>query len=311
MIFYLGNIRTTKESVISYKCAWPEKSWQVKNPDVKIYRPPPRTPGTPFPQAVCVSADQSIAVLLTGGPPKRPVKSSVIPKHGICPGLVSGAHREVINRHELFHSSAGSGRYYLPDERPVILREAEFLIKIIYTQGDHKWDNWSTYEAYRSFGMRIEAASGFLAGVWIFKDSTVPSDGQGKLAFWRFSLDLLFFNPSQLNPHFLWDVMVPQFSKDGLQTPTSSQDHSPWGQNHFHNKTKTLFSFSAVLTFPSMVQKQWWLKLLLLGMSQCRTVNYTSITFIPYSRTLTVQKKKKRKRKKEKYQFYLMPLMKP
>lgn len=71
---------------------------------------------------------------MAGGPPERPVKSTAILKHGICTGPIWGIHREVINLNELFHSAAVSRRWYLTDESLVILREAEFLIKIIYTQ---------------------------------------------------------------------------------------------------------------------------------------------------------------------------------
>lgn len=104
----------------------------------------------------------TITVLLTGGPPEQPIKSSMILKHGICTGLTRSIHWEVINLNELFHSSAVSGRCYLTDESLVILREAEFLIEIIYTQRDHNWENWKIYEGIKHRLERSKVTIGFL-----------------------------------------------------------------------------------------------------------------------------------------------------
>lgn len=99
---------------------------------------PIRRPGSSFLITSLHHGRFTLTGLLTGAPPEQRIKSGMSLKRGICTGLVSGIRGEAINLNELFHSSAVSGKYYLTDESLVILREAEFLIKIIYTQRDRK-----------------------------------------------------------------------------------------------------------------------------------------------------------------------------
>lgn len=86
----------------------------------------------------------------------------------------------MINLNELSHSSAVSGRYYPTDESLVILREAEFLIKIIHTQRDR--EKTEKYMKAHSIVRNEDKVAGALSS-HVSHDSPVLSERQGKLSF--------------------------------------------------------------------------------------------------------------------------------
>lgn len=85
---------------------------------------------------------------------------------------------------------------------------------------------------------------------------------------WFFFLPQTTFHPNLVPVSGVtWDFWGHWFLTCGsqiLEVPSLSEDISGGSpsQNYFHNYTKTCYTFSTMLTFSLMVQKQWRVKVL-------------------------------------------------